>query len=546
MERKSEKGVTLVALVITIIILIIISSIGIMSGKGTIESAKYSQFMHELIELQTKVNELNQNGDTEIGRRLTDEQKEVFNNSVITEIIYNGKTEEEQNKIKDGFRYCNKAYIKQQLGIETEREYLINVEYRYIIYKDGYEYDGTTYYMPQQVNGTLYNVEYNNKNEKNGDFEINTTYEKDKCKIEITNINYDGYINDWQVKYKLRTSNQWNTSDNLSFYISNQGVYDIKVVHGDEIELGTKTQAIVFSDVLTDNVKSDYVKVGDYVQYTPDSVTITDKSYTDLISNLKTYSGNTDSTKNTTSTLIQEKLNWRVLDVTDDGQVRLISEMPTTSEIVLESYNGYNNAVKLIDDTCNTLYNNSKLASKVQNLKTEDITKHMTTQPTLSSETFSLANIKYPKILENEEKQIVKNSTTNNKLGVSIQDNFVTGNDTSTTSTLNNTYWNQSKDNKDYFTDNKYYELFINIESNDLTYWMSSRCVYSSSNLAGFYVFVLYSGNVGAINLYLSDGRGAPRNYSFRPVITLNSNVQLDVSDTVKDGTSAQKAWIIK
>ena len=75
MERKSEKGVTLVALVITIIILIIISSIGIMSGKGTIESAKYSQFMHELIELQTKVNELNQNGDTEIGRRLTDEQK---------------------------------------------------------------------------------------------------------------------------------------------------------------------------------------------------------------------------------------------------------------------------------------------------------------------------------------------------------------------------------------------------------------------------------------------------------------------------------------
>ena len=546
MERKSEKGVTLVALVITIIILIIISSIGIMSGKGTIESAKYSQFMHELIELQTKVNELNQNGDTEIGRRLTDEQKEVFNNSVITEIIYNGKTEEEQNKIKDGFRYCNKAYIKQQLGIETEREYLINVEYRYIIYKDGYEYDGTTYYMPQQVNGTLYNVEYNNKNEKNGDFEINTTSEKDKCKIEITNINYDGYINDWQVKYKLSTSNQWNTSDNLSFYISNQGVYDIKVVHGDEIELGTKTQAIVFSDVLTDTVKSDYVKVGDYVQYTPDSVTITDKSYTDLISNLKTYSGNTDSTKNTTSTLIQEKLNWRVLDVTDDGQVRLISEMPTTSEIVLESYNGYNNAVKLIDDTCNTLYNNSKLASKVQNLKTEDITKHMTTQPTLSSETFSLANIKYPKILENEEKQIVKNSTTNNKLGVSIQDNFVTGNDTSTTSTLNNTYWNQSKDNKDYFTDNKYYELFINIESNDLTYWMSSRCVYSSSNLAGFYVFVLYSGNVGAINLYLSDGRGAPRNYSFRPVITLNSNVQLDVSDTVKDGTSAQKAWIIK
>ena len=92
MKIKSEKGVTLVALVIVIVILFIISGIGIMAGKSTIESAKYSQFMHELIELQTKVNELNQNGDTEIGRKLTDEQNEVFKNSVITEIIYNGKT----------------------------------------------------------------------------------------------------------------------------------------------------------------------------------------------------------------------------------------------------------------------------------------------------------------------------------------------------------------------------------------------------------------------------------------------------------------------
>ena len=113
------------------------------------------------------------------------------------------------------------------MGIETDREYLINVEYRYIIYKDGFEYDGTVYYMPQQVNGTLYNVDYNNKNGENGDFVVNTTSEKDKCKIEITDINYDGYVNDWQVKYKLNTSNQWNTSDDLSFYVRQQGVYDI-------------------------------------------------------------------------------------------------------------------------------------------------------------------------------------------------------------------------------------------------------------------------------------------------------------------------------
>ena len=552
MERKSEKGVTLVALVITIIILIIISSIGIMSGKGTIESAKYSQFMHELIELQTKVNELNQNGDTEIGRRLTDEQKEVFNNSVITEIIYNGKTEDEQNKIKDGFRYCNKAYIKQQLGIETEREYLINVEYRYIIYKDGYEYDGTTYYMPQQVNGTLYNVEYNNKNEKNGDFEINTTSEKDKCKIEITNINYDGYINDWQVKYKLRTSNQWNTSDNLSFYISNQGVYDIKVVHGDEIELGTKTQAIVFSDVLTDTVKSDYVKVGDYVQYTPDSVNSTE--YNNLISDFKTYSG---STANTTSTLKQDKLNWRVLDVTDDGQVRLISDGPTTSKITLSGAKGYNNVVYLLDQTCNIFYNNSKLSSKVQNLKIEDIQNCLTydyTQFTNSNvntgkyggtKTYT-DNKYYPNIFANEKTGWV-DEKQGTELNLSEQTTPIneTGTQAKTSIKITQTYWSRRVEENE-FKNPIYYNLFINNGTIYSTYWMSSHCVNANLNRACFCIRYVSSGGFGACSIYFSDDKYDSRGFPFRPVITLNSDVQLDTNDTTKDGTLASKAWIIK
>ena len=71
---------------------------------------------------------------------------------------------------------------------------------------------------------------------------------------------------------------------------------------------------------------ADKVKVGDYVSYTPDTVSNTDIKYTTLISNLGTYSG---SDANTTSTLTQENLKWRVLDVQNE-QVRLISEVPTT------------------------------------------------------------------------------------------------------------------------------------------------------------------------------------------------------------------------
>ncbi len=31
-----------------------------------------------------------------------------------------------------------------------------------------------------------------------------------------------------------------------------------------------------------------------------------------------------------------------------------------------------------------------------------------------------------------------------------------------------------------------------------------------------------------------------------RPIVTLNSNVQLDTSDAIKDGSEEAKAWILK
>ncbi len=267
---------------------------------------------------------------------------------------------------------------------------------------------------------------------------------------------------------------------------------------------------------------ADKVKVGNYVTYTPD--VLESNALETLKTNLNTYSGNSSSTVN--AAIKRDDLKWRVLDV-QNGQVRLISEKPTTSKIELKGYNGYNNAVKLIDDACSTLYTNSKLANKVQNLKIEDITKHMKAQPTEDTTPYSPTKIKYPKILENEEKQTVVNSTTNNKLGVSSQESFVTGNDTSATSTLKKTYWNHTMNNTDSFTDSKYYELFINNGSNYATYWMSSRCVDADSYDVYFRVRDVYSGRVGAYLLYRSNDFEDSIDYAFRPCITLNSNVQV-------------------
>ena len=274
---------------------------------------------------------------------------------------------------------------------------------------------------------------------------------------------------------------------------------------------------------LVDKVNDGTIKIGDYVKYTPDTA-----STTEILQELSTYSG---SDANTTSTLTQESLNWRVLDM-EDGQVRLISELPTTSKIELSSYNGYNNAVKLLDDTCNVLYNNSKLASKVQNLKIEDIMERMieTNYTNITAnygKQFTPTNKYYPSILLKEKGQNV-NGIVGTELNESEQKELInqTTKPQATSLEVKYTYWCKTMTTSD-FKNSKYYELFINNGSNYSTYWMSSRCIDYPSGGARFNISRVHSGDVRASSLYNTNGAEYSDVNAFRPVVTLNSNVQI-------------------
>ena len=275
------------------------------------------------------------------------------------------------------------------------------------------------------------------------------------------------------------------------------------------------------------------VQPGDYVTYTPDPA-----STDGILEELGTYSGNTDSTANTSTTLTQEtSLKWKVLDVVD-GKVRLISELPTTSKITLKGYNGYNNAVYLLDKTCKTLYSKNGYSENVQNLKIEDIQNKMSTNyTTIDSnygQPFTPSNKKYPSIFAQEEGQTVNGGATGT-LGLSQQTTPInqTAVNTATSWTVKYTYWRKAMAESD-FTNPIYYNLFIKNGSNYSTYWMSSRCVDANSGIAGFRVRYVYSGAVCADYLYRSDGVADSIGFALRPVVTLNSNV------LVKSGEGTQ------
>ena len=82
------------------------------------------------------------------------------------------------------------------------------------------------------------------------------------------------------------------------------------------------------------------------------------------------------------------------------------------------------------------------------------------------------------------------------------------------------------------FKDSKYYELFINNGNNYNIYWMSSRCINSDSYFATFCARIVNSNSVGGQGLSDSgSGEGKPSNH-FRPIITLNNNVQIDTANS--------------
>ena len=94
----------------------------------------------------------------------------------------------------------------------------------------------------------LYNVEYENKNTGKPTFDVSAEEVSDKYKISISNIQYSGYIDKWEVKYQKEGQDYWSTSEDLSFFVNEGGTYKIKIVNGsvesEEKEVETSKEII--------------------------------------------------------------------------------------------------------------------------------------------------------------------------------------------------------------------------------------------------------------------------------------------------------------
>lgn len=255
---KKENGITLMSLVITIVILLILASIATYSGIEVIKSSKLTKFTTEMKIMQTQVNELYQkmqDGDTtikELGKIISEIGNQTQVNNVFNAVGITTKDEREQ------YKYFDKDTIKK-LNIEgVSGTFLVNIYKRSVISYEGFKDGDEIYYTIDQLPNSLYNVDYEDKKGKVNPPTFDTNVEKiseGKWKVTVSDISYDGYIDKWQVKYKLNNQDNWNTSEDLNFVVNEEGKYLIKIVN-ENVESDEK-EITIYEYQLVEYIESD-------------------------------------------------------------------------------------------------------------------------------------------------------------------------------------------------------------------------------------------------------------------------------------------------
>ncbi len=316
-----------------------------------------------------------------------------------------------------------------------------------------------------------------------------------------------------------------------------------------QVTIGSRT--IVFKEK---NIV-DYVKIGDYVDYYPDKITIPYDKLGD------TYTG----CANVTDIGQDSDLQWRVLNINSNDTIDLICASPTSKRVYFQGARGYNNGVAILNDYCKMMYSNASKRAVARSLNIEDIQDKMKvieektgkkeyecytgeTGTVYKTGTYSYPSNKWYPLKWKEDNGIVGESEPKNPISSDIvsyvsEDN-AKAQETSENLTVTQTYWNlaASTMNSNFETaeardankkDSMYYELLCNNGSS--YYWLASRCVnpyYSFGAIFG--LRFVSDGNVDGNEMsysYSSSTRGA--GYFVRPIVSLPSNV-IDLNTNYK------------
>ena len=283
------------------------------------------------------------------------------------------------------------------------------------------------------------------------------------------------------------------------------------------------------------------IKVGDAVTYEPTGSTYTWRGKYATTAAIKEDGISTDDdvVLNSTSGGADRIITWKVFKIDEEeGEIQLVPT-ETKTAVLLQGTPGYNNAVQLLDEACRTLYSDSSKGITAENIDMDDI------EPLLDEEKLQAEKNKYnhnskshlvereneeydqvknaygknysyfPRIYEEEKYSVINGNKKTTGLGLSSPGSKLYERDEATSLTNQTTATNANTGYLQANTSIQPYQTYYDLNSLrtagnyadsatssayasmlNKTYWVASRCVYTSSSYCDFFVRYVDSGRL--------------------------------------------------
>ena len=330
-------------------------------------------------------------------------------------------------------------------------------------------------------------------------------------------------------------------SPEVPYAVTENGTYKFTVTGTVNGTAYTKEVSVTVNQFKNSILNDINIKIGDSVNYTYDTA---NSSYT-LESKYSGYSSNQTIAQTT-------GLTWKVLNVDKENDtVDIISTNPTSSTVTFANILGYNNGPYLMNEICKAQYSNKTLGVNARSINLLDMEKQLTAAGIKSrneynkgSSTYAqygttktyTSNTKYPSLYANQKgagpnikeaeasKKITQPDTTKGndpyEESKPIATTEPTTDNTSGTGnplTVTQTYYNIAIDNTNYGTASS-------ILANSTPFWVAARYVDAFSGNAYFGLRYAYTATGGYIMFY-SYGNTSGHRYALRPVVSLPSSL---------------------
>ena len=541
--KKQNQGISLISLIITIIVIIILAAIVIFSGMGTPEKAQLSAVISDIDNVQTAVDQAYYGFYTE-----KSVAGEVWTKSQFYEAVATGETNRD-NLTGTGIVPISKdGMVKMTLPNYEGRSWGVAVEdiddhtrVGSVVLYPGFETDGKIY-------STLLDVQNDGRDTQLTDG-IQSGMAVTNVKVTTDTagtVDAGTNVTDGTTLYISFDASENGTpvtvTPSLPYAITTNGDYEFTLTNASG---KTKTHKVSVTNYKVPTI-ADKVKVGDYVEYIPDTAE---------------YTTDTNNTGYTSAqTFKTQSKDWRVVyKNTETGEVLLTTNGMVNDgtgekndKMYLKGTKGYFRGPTELNNICKALYSNSSLGITARSMTVEDLNKACNYIPSEPTTRYAY----YPKgttfaegdtTIEYNGKTYTKKAHGNSTAKFYTSD----GGGIEKTDSDGFTYREPEADNPVYVTET-YYSYNPSLKNSTVgsilgsSYgWLASPCVAFGSSYANFFVRGAYSSDVYAIRLCYSNGGTISLSGGVRPLVSLGSMLQIDSSDTARDGSTSAKAWKI-